>query len=127
MHTGGMEFAMKYDALGAGVMTPLGAGRKHSGVTLTDDQLIVRQSWAFQGVVPRSSITGARRKPGSVISRGAHGWRGRWLVNGAGDGLVVIDIDPAARARVTGVPVTLRELTVSVEDPDALVTELQRT
>ncbi len=60
-------------------------------------------------------------------SRGAHGWRGRWLVNGAGDGLVVIDISPPARARVTGVPVRLRELTVSVEDPDALAAELQRS
>jgi hypothetical protein len=122
-----MEFAMKYDALGAGVMTLLGAGRRHSTVTLTDDELIVRQGWAFRGVVPRSSIAGARRRPGSVISRGAHGWSGRWLVNGAGDGLVVIDIDPPARARVTGVPVSLRELTVSVEDPDAFVAELQRS
>jgi hypothetical protein len=122
-----MEFAMKYDAIGAGVMTPLGAGRKHSRVTLTDTELIVHQSWAFRSVVPRSSITGARRKPGSVLSRGAHGWSGRWLVNGAGDGLVVIDIEPAARARVTGVPVSLRELTLSVEDPDTLVSELQRS
>ncbi len=116
---------MKYDAFGAGVMTPLGAGRKHSRVTLTDDELIVHQSWTFRATVPRSSITGAVKLDRTYVSRGAHGWAGRWLVNGAGDGLVSITIEPAARARVTGIPVSLRELIVSVEDPDALVAALQ--
>jgi hypothetical protein len=120
-----MEFTMKYDALGAGVMTPLGAGRKHSRVTLTDDELTVRQSWAFRATVPRRAITGATKLERTFVSRGAHGWAGRWLVNGAGDGLVSITIDPPARAHVTGIPVTLRELIVSVEDPDALVAALR--
>jgi hypothetical protein len=120
-----MEFAMKYDALGAGVMTPLGAGRKRSRVTVTDTELTVRQSWTFNATVPRSAITGATKLERTYASRGAHGWGGRWLVNGAGDGLVSITIDPAGRGNVAGFPVKLRELIVSVDDPDALVAALQ--
>ena len=116
---------MKYDALGTGVMTPLGAGRRRSRVVVTDTEVTVTQGWAFQATIPRSSVCGAQRTPGKVLSRGAHGWSGRWLVNGAGDGLVRITIAPTARARVTGVPVSLRELTVSVDDPDGLVAALQ--
>ncbi|MFM2079186.1 MAG: hypothetical protein RJA49_3076 [Actinomycetota bacterium] len=119
-----MKYAIKYDTLGAAVATPLLAGRKHSGLEITDTDVVVRLGWMFIGTVPRAAVTGVRRKPGSVISRGAHGWNGRWLVNGAGNDLVVIDIDPAAKARVTGIPVHLRELTVSVEDPDGLVAAL---
>lgn len=116
---------MKYDTLGSAVMTPLGAGRKRSRVMVTDAEVMVVQGWAFRARFPRSSVVGVRRQAGSVLSRGAHGWSGRWLVNGAGDGLVVVTIDPTARARVTGVPVSLRELTVSVDDPDGLVAALQ--
>ncbi|MEN9646605.1 MAG: hypothetical protein RL238_3274 [Actinomycetota bacterium] len=115
---------MKFDTLGTTVMTPLGVGRKRSGVTVTDDEVVVTQGWAFRARFPRTSVVTARRQAGSVISRGAHGWAGRWLVNGAGDGLVVLTIEPTARARVTGVPVSLRELTVSVDDPDGLVAAL---
>jgi hypothetical protein len=115
---------MKNDTLGASVMTPLLAGRKHSRLEITDTDVQVRLGWTFSGNIPRSSITGARTKAGKVISRGAHGWSGRWLVNGAGDGLVVIDVDPATKVWVTGIPVHLRELTVSVEDPEGLVAAL---
>jgi hypothetical protein len=120
-----MEYAMKYDALGAGVMTPLGAGRKHSRVTVTDTEVTVQQGWAFRASVPREAVKGAKRLDRTYLSRGAHGWAGRWLVNGAGDNLVSITIDPAGRGFVIGFPVKLRELIVSVDDPDALVAGLQ--
>lgn len=115
---------MKYDALGAGVMTPLGAGRKRSRVQVTATELIVQQGWAFRASVPRASVQGAVRLDRTYLSRGAHGWGGKWLVNGAGDGLVSITIDPSGRGHVVGVPVTLRELIVSVDDPDGLVAAL---
>ena len=115
---------MKYDALGAGVMTPLGAGRKRSRVVVTDTELAVRQSWAFRASVPRTSVQGAVRLDRTYLSRGAHGWAGKWLVNGAGDGLVSIAIDPVARGHVAGFPVKLRELIVSVDDPEGLVAAL---
>lgn len=94
-------------------------------VDIDDDALDVRMSWAFQATVPRSSVRSARRRDGwQPLGFGVHGWRDRWLVNGSWNGLVSIEIDPPARARVLGVPVRLRELHVSVDDPDALVAGL---
>jgi hypothetical protein len=66
-------------------------------------------------------VTNVERDGGRPISRGVHGWRGRWLVNGAGRPLVGIDLDPAPRAYVTGFPVRLRRVVVSVADADALI------
>jgi hypothetical protein len=45
-----------------------------------------------------------------------HGFRGRWLVNGSGRGILSIQLTPAQRAYVMGVPIRLRELLVSVTD-----------
>jgi hypothetical protein len=54
---------------------------------------------------------------GPVWSWGVHGWKQRWLVNGSSHGIVVLSIDPPARARVVGVPVRVRELAISLDDP----------
>ena len=75
-------------------------------------------AWAFSGRVPRSSIIGAVRVSGPVLGWGAHGWRGRWLINGSSRGLVRVSIEPAGRGRCLFVPVKLRELTLSLEQPD---------
>lgn len=94
-------------------------------VEVDDETLRVRMGWAFRADVPRASITAARPLAGRrPLSIGVHGWRGRWLVNGSRSGLVVVDIEPAERARVCGVPVSLTRLTVSVENPDGLVAAL---
>lgn len=73
-----------------------------------------------------ASVTAARPYSGLVGGIGVHGWRGRWLVNGAARGLVTVEIDPPARARVLGVPVRLRTLCVSVESPEELISALNR-
>jgi hypothetical protein len=56
------------------------------------------------------------------MSVGVHGWRGRWLVNGANRPIGRITLSLPAKARVLGVRISLRELLVSVDD----VAELQR-
>jgi hypothetical protein len=48
------------------------------------------------------------------------------LVNGSSSGLVRITFDPPAHGHTAGVPVTVRVLRVSVDDPDALVQALPR-
>jgi hypothetical protein len=105
-------------------LSVVGAGPAASSITLDDEALHVRMGWSFQAEIPRRSITGARPFTGIVGGIGVHGWRGRWLVNGAASGVVRIDIDPPAPGRVLGVPVRLRELAVSVESPDALIDAL---
>jgi hypothetical protein len=105
------------------LFTALGLVPRWSYLELAADRLLIRMSWGFYADVPRPSLRSARRIP-NAISIGVHGWRGRWLVNGAAGPLVAVGIDPPAPARVLGVPVRLRELIVSVEDPDAVIAEL---
>ena len=78
------------------VMIVLGAAPSTSDVTIDDDTLRVRMG------------------------------RGRWLVNGSIRGLVRIDLDPPAPGRVCGFPVKVRELIVSVVEPDGLVAAVDR-
>lgn len=111
-----------------GAITPLlyvtGMPQRWAWVAV-DDDVRVRMSWGFRADIPRTAVVGARAWKGRrPLSIGVHGWRGRWLVNGSRKGLVVIDLDPPQRARVCGLPVSLRELVVSVEHPDDLVAAL---
>ena len=117
------RFAIRYGALRP-LLSLLGLGPRHSGLELDGDRLRVRMGWAFSVALPRARIRSAERSEGAVGSIGVHGWRGRWLVNGAVSGLVTLRVEPAARAWVIGVPVRLALLRVSVEDPDALLRAL---
>ena len=109
-------------------MVSVGLTPRRSYLDIGPDSVRVRMGWAFQADLPRSSIVSVHRVeknpyPGSF---GAHGWRGRWLVNGAAGPLVSIELEPPVRARVARFPVRLRELLVSVEDPEGLVGRLGR-
>lgn len=104
----------------------MGAGPGSSAVEVDADRLRTRMGPHFRADVPLTSIRAVRPFTGLVGGIGVHGWRGRWLVNGAARGVVEIDIDPPARARVLGVPVRLRTLQVSVESPEELIAVLRR-
>jgi hypothetical protein len=88
------------------------------------DLVRVRMGWSFFAEVPRASIRSVAHAGDKKWSIGVHGWRGRWLVNGASGPIVGIEIDPPARGRALGFPLRLRELQVSVDDPDAVITAL---
>jgi hypothetical protein len=117
-------FAFRYDRWCGWLLGLFGSGRRFSRVTVTEDALEVRLGIAFSGVVRRSAIRSATRYRGPVLGWGAHGWRGRWLVNGSSKGIVVLHIDPPGRGRVLGFPVKLRELMISMEDPEGLAAAL---
>ena len=119
-----MKFAFRYDGASAALLAVLALGPRFSSIDLTDDTLRVRLGWGFRATIPRSSIRTAELTSSRPISRGAHGWRGRWLVNGSGKGLVTITVEPYARAYTVGFPLRLRELTVSVEAPAELIEAL---
>jgi hypothetical protein len=112
-----------------GVVRPLlsilALGPRFSSVELDDETLRVRMGWAFRATIPRRQIVDARARRGLVGGIGVHGWNGRWLVNGAATGLVAITVDPPVRAWVVA-PVKLKELTISLEDPGALLAALGR-
>lgn len=119
-------FAFRY-GLFRPLLSVVGAGPRFSSVRIDGDQLRVRMGWSFRADIPLASITSVEPFTGLVGGIGVHGWRGTWLVNGAARGVVSIHIDPPVRARALGVPVRLRILQVSVEDPDALIAALQTT
>ena len=98
-----------------------------SSVDLGDGEVVVCFGVMFKATIVRTSIRSARTETRRTLSKGAHGWCGRWLVNGSSRGLVTITIEPPGRARVVGVPVQLRELTVSVDDPNGFIAALNPT
>jgi hypothetical protein len=96
-----------------------------SYVEIREDEVECRMGWAFRARFPRSAVSGAKRLARWPLSRGVHGFSGRWLVNGSGDGILSVELEPVQRCRVLGVPVKLRELLVSVDDPEALAERLR--
>ena len=97
-------------------------------VELDADTIRVRMSWAFSGRIPRRlvSTAGPGKPPLIRFTAGAHGWAGRWLVNGAATGIVAVKLSEPVRAYVTGFPIRLKELSVSLEDPDGFLAALGR-
>lgn len=76
--------------------------------------------WGFRATFPLRAVVSTRVVAQRPISRGVHGFAGRWLVNGSGDGILEIHLDPTQRGYVLGFPVRLRRLMVSVADPMSL-------
>jgi hypothetical protein len=118
------EFAFSYNSAMRLMMTPMLAGPRHSTIRVGDDGVVVRMGlagWMFTADVPLSSIVAATQVSGPVWGWGAHGWRGSWLVNGSGVGLVRLTIEPTARGRCLGYPLRVRQLTLSLADPEAFI------
>jgi hypothetical protein len=111
------EFAIRYDRWCKWLLVICGTGPRWSRATVDRDRVVVRMSYAFRSAFDRSVIRSVRPWSGRVWSWGVHGWRRRWLVNGSSHGIVVLEIDPPARARVLGFPIRVRELAISFEDP----------
>src|SRR5262245_27272291 len=101
------RFTLSFNRFMKVLMTPMLVGPRRCKVDLDDERLKVVMGlggWAFSARVPRASITGTARARRPVLGWGAHGWRGRWLVNGSSRGLVRISIDPPARGRCVCFP-----------------------
>lgn len=99
----------------------LGMGPGVSRVETGPTVLRARMGWAFRATIPIASVRGVERDRDMWWGIGVHGWAGRWLVNGSVRGIVRVEIDPPGRAWVVGVPVRLRQLFVSLEDPDGFI------
>lgn len=118
------EFSFRYDRWCGWILGLVGSGRRFSRVLVGEGEVDVRLGVGFRGAIDRGAVRGAHRRTGRVLGWGAHGWRGRWLVNGSSKGIVVLEIDPAARCRVLGFPVKVRELALSLEEPEAFAAAL---
>jgi hypothetical protein len=115
-----ISFDRAYGALSTALFMPPSA----SYVEIDGDEVAVRMGWGFRARFARSAVRSISPCRSAPLSRGVHGWRGRWLVNGSGRGIVTIDLSPPQRGYVVGFPVRLRQLMVSMEDPDGLAAAL---
>lgn len=96
----------------------------YSYVEVDADEVRVRMGWGFRARFPKSAVTSTVENLNWTISRGVHGFGGRWLVNGSGRGILTINLVQPQRGYVAGIPVWLRQLMVSVVEPAALATAL---
>ncbi|MCU1393786.1 MAG: hypothetical protein JWM34_2214 [Ilumatobacteraceae bacterium] len=115
-----MRFELAFTPLNRTMFVPFGMGPKQSWIDVGDTEVVVRMGIGFHATIPLSSISAVSPSAQRPISRGVHGWRGRWLVNASADGILTIDIEPRVRGWVTGFPVRVRQLLVSVVDPAGL-------
>jgi hypothetical protein len=113
-----------FDSWYAWLSSALGLTPSKSYLDVAHDDVEVRMGWAFRARFPRSAIASASVSDLRPLSRGVHGFRGCWLVNGSGRGIVTIRLAPDQRARVIGVPVRLRELLLSVDEPSRVAASL---
>jgi hypothetical protein len=118
------RFPIRYSPANTTLLPLLGLVPSRSFVELDDRTVRVKLGWGFSARIPRELVVAARPAPPVRFNIGAHGWRGRWLVNGARDGLVAIDLAERVRAFTAGFPIRLRQLIVSLEDPDAFLEAL---
>ncbi len=122
------RYSLSFNRFMWALMSLLLAGPRHCSVRVGTQALTVRMGvggWAFKAEVPRDSIVDAASVSGPVLAWGAHGWRGRWLVNGSSQGLVRLRIEPRSRGRAVGFPLRIRELTLSLDDPAGFIAALQ--
>jgi hypothetical protein len=121
-----MRFPIRFDPWFRLLSTVMFMPPSAAYVEVENDRVEVRMRWGFRASFPVATVAMTSLFDRKTLSRGVHGWNGRWLVNGSGQGIVVIDLEPEQDARVMGFPVRLRQLMVSVEDPDGLQALLMR-
>jgi hypothetical protein len=118
------RFPIRFDPWYAILSSALFLPPADSYVEVNDEEVLVRMGWAFRSHFPRTAIVSAAETPTRPLSRGVHGFAGRWLVNGSGQGILTISLTPAQRGYVMGFPVRLRQLMVSVLEPSGLAAAL---
>jgi hypothetical protein len=123
--TGGRRFAIRFDDWYRMLSRLLLLPPSTAYVDVAAPEVEVRMGWAFSSRFPRSAVASAQPWTRMTLSRGVHGFAGRWLVNGSGQGILALDLAPTQHARVLGFPVRLRQLLVSVDDPAELAAAIR--
>ena len=119
-----MRYPITFEPWYRRLSTVLGLPPSTAYVEIDGEDVDVRMGVAFRARFKRSDVASAAPVDLRPISRGVHGFFGKWLVNGAGRGILRIELRPEQRAHVMRIPVRLRQLLVSVGDPPALAKAL---
>jgi len=106
---------IKYSRTWAWLLTLCAVPARSAFIEIDGETIRVRMGLAFRARFTRGDIsTVEARNP--VVSVGVHGWRGRWLVNGANRPIARIVLALPTHAFVLGFRVRLSEVLVSVDD-----------
>ena len=81
------RYPIRVDPLLRGLFAVLGAGARRDVVEVADATVQVRLGWMFRSTIARSAIVAAHHHADMRGGWGAHGWWGRWLVNGSSKGI----------------------------------------
>ncbi|HEY5957364.1 MAG TPA: hypothetical protein VIV60_12450 [Polyangiaceae bacterium] len=120
-----MRYPIRFDTLYRILSVSLLIAPEASYVEIDGPKVTVRMSWAFRSRFDRGTLLSVERAKDVLLTRGVHGFAGRWLVNGSGQGIVALKFEPVQRAYVLGFPVQLKQLLVSVEDVDGVISALR--
>jgi hypothetical protein len=118
------RFPIRFEAWYAILSSVLFLPPSGAYVEVEGERVRVRMGWAFRAEFPRAAVASVRNFDQWTLSRGVHGFAGRWLVNGSGKGILDIALSPDQAASVLGFPIRLKQLYVSVDDPAALAQAL---
>ena len=121
------RFPISFDRWYGALSRVLGLPPSTAYVELSGAEVEIRMGWAFRARFPRSAVASAAVADIRPLSRGVHGFGGRWLVNGSGHTILSLHLRPAQRAYVLGVPVRVRELMVSVAQSHSLASALEHS
>jgi hypothetical protein len=114
-----MRIPIRYGSPWRWLLTFLLIPARFSYIKIDRDEVKIRMGGAFRTKFPRRDVTDvANHRP--VVSVGAHGWKGRWIVNGAHRPIAMIRLAQPVPGRMIGFPVTVREIWVSVDNRDVL-------
>ncbi|MBA0047831.1 hypothetical protein [Mycobacterium sp. NPDC050853] len=115
------DFALRYDRWYLPLATALWLGPNRTVIRVADGMLTVKNGWAFSIQIPLTSITSAKHVPERPMAWGVHASGDGWLVNGSRDGIVEIRFTPMKPKNAPWTAGTIRQLLLSVTDPDGLI------
>src|SRR5690348_8137374 len=104
------RYPIRYSPVKGTILRLVLLPQRFSYVDVGKRDVNVRMGYGFRASFARSNVAHVSREKPVLLTAGAHGWRGRWLVNGASRPIVSIKLHEQVRAHVLGVPVTLNEV-----------------
>jgi hypothetical protein len=119
------QFPILFDDLYKILSSSLFLPPSKSFIEINGAEVRVQMSWAFRCRFPKKAVQSTEELHKQPLSRGVHGFAGRWLVNGSGKGILTINLMPTQRGYVIGFPIHLKQLMVSVEEPAQLANYLK--
>jgi hypothetical protein len=119
-----VRFPITFDPWYRVLSSALGLFPSSAYLQIHQEEVEVRMGWAFRARFRRSDIGSVEPLNIRPLSRGVHWLGGHWLVNGAGRGILSIQLRQPQRAYAVGLPIRLREVLVSVGDASGVAAAL---